>query len=1238
MKTMTTALPLKLFLAAAAMLPFEARAEGEEDNQRRPITIIAVGGANGDDSSPTLTALRTRLSSLDEQSGIVIFTGNYGGAELPAEDEEGRAQIEKAVLAHFEATADFVQRGGRVYYLPGHQDFAGGGTQAVSRLRALLNRRYRTLAPRGEAEKRERDVMPQAACGDLTLLELNDDVGLLLVNSQWWMQEHVEDPDHNEGCEVKSRATFRTQFSAALNDYRGRRLIVAMHHPLRSYGELGGEFTGSAHLSPFPIAGSVYVWARQGGLVSQHFSHPLVRSYVDYALERARTFGAFIFVSGHDANLQWVTVKNQTQLISGASGRSARPTVNAIEGDFAAPVPGWVELDLDASGSGDAKFISADPGAHVLFQKTLPNPQAISPDQEAPPAPMPTGPVKATYSKDTYFQLGSVLRFLVGGLYTHAYALEVPYEILDLSTEQGGLVPFRASGGFQTNSLRLRDPDGGEWIVRSVTKDATRFLGYPLSRFKPLVEVMEHGMTANHPEAALAMPRLSRAIGVLHLEPRLMYLPDQEGLGKFRGYMKNEVVLLERRPNPPDRGTLPEALTGDPTGAGETKFKSTEDMLEKQSENPARHRLDQEKMLRVRLLDHFVGDADRHAGQWRFAVNEDADGVKVYQPIARDRDQAFSNYDGVGLAIARTAVPSLRTLQPFNDHYGNLTWLRFGARNIDPVLLNQIGHQRWMEIAAEVKGALTDTVIDEALATWHAEAYELHGRQIAGHLKVRRDKLLEMAEVFFLAINQNAEVLGSENDDLVEVAYQGGGTVRVSVRPRGDKEAAPWFDRVYEKKSTEEIRIYAREGSDELRVHGTPHKEIGIRFVGGQGADTVTSSGERVDARAILLYDSPDGATIEPSILVGDERSTLAHFNQYDPSENHEPDTGAFIPDLIFNPDDGVFIGGRYTHVVHGYKVHPFAAQHEIGAAFATATLGAEADYRGLFPRSAKLLDQEIKLLVRTPTTTRNFFGFTNAYVEPSDDRDYYRVRQANYAARYGLSGTWDHDRARIGVEGVGQALVTEATPGRFVTLSPDVKPDALGARYFVGARIYAETNTYDNQHLPHRGIALLGSVEGRMDVVRPSAVSANFKIAAGTAIPLDNALRFVILSRASLEAIVGDYPFYFAPAIRATQLRGYQDEQLAGEVAFVHSTDLRIEIVKIKAGLPSAIGVKLSVDHGRVFGPSIGGRNYHLNYGGGVWWSILNTIGLSANYYRGVEGGSRFSLSFGSLFEPSQL
>ncbi len=374
----------------------------------------------------------------------------------------------------------------------------------------------------------------------------------------------------NEGCDIKNRAAFGMFLKNHLNAYRGRRLIIASHLPVRSYGPLGGSFTAAAHLSPLPVIGTAWVLARAAGLVPQYANHPLVRAYTDMLFEETQRNGEYVIASGHDESLQLMHVREQTQIIAGTSGRTATPTVDANKDDFASPTPGWAELEVQPSGAGQISLYAGEGEAKIVFQSALPAPRPRFGEPAATIPPMPAPPVMATYTTQTVWQMPGAMRFFAGSFYSRTYALKLPYELLDLTTEQGGLTPHALGGGMQTNSLKFKDPNGAEWVARRVMKESARVLPWPQNQASILNRLVDHGYTGTHPEAALALTPLSRAFGVLHPEPRLLYLPDQAALDPFRGYIENEVVSFEEKPKEPREGVLPETIAGPPSEFGKT--------------------------------------------------------------------------------------------------------------------------------------------------------------------------------------------------------------------------------------------------------------------------------------------------------------------------------------------------------------------------------------------------------------------------------------------------------------------------------------------------------------------------------------------------------------------------------------------------------------------------------------------------------------------------------------------
>lgn len=104
--------------------------------------------------------------------------------------------------------------------------------------------------------------------------------------------------------------------------------------------------------------------------------------------------------------------------------------------------------------------------------------------------------------------------------------------------------------------------------------------------------------------------------------------------------------------------------------------------LEKDNDN----RVDAVEFLKARLLDLMIGDWDRHYDQWLWAGYKE-DGLTVYKPIPRDRDQAFSLYDGLLPMIAGRAITQI---EGYGKDYPKIYNLSFNGRYLDRRILPMV--------------------------------------------------------------------------------------------------------------------------------------------------------------------------------------------------------------------------------------------------------------------------------------------------------------------------------------------------------------------------------------------------------------------------------------------------------------------------------------------------------------------------------------------------------------------
>eukprot|EP01035_Chromulina_nebulosa_P014882 gene14882-19693_t len=219
----------------------------------------------------------------------------------------------------------------------------------------------------------------------------------------------------------------------------------------------------------------------------------------------------------------------------------------------------------------------------------------------------------------SYDSVSNTHRFFLGSSYRKLWAAPVKMKVIYLRQEKGGLQILQKGGGLQTQSLRLRDSAGNEWVLRTVQKYPERNMPANL-RATVAKDILQDQVVTAHPFSSLTVPPLATALGIPHANPQIVYVPDDTALGIYQKDFANAVFLLEER-EPLD------AERTDNTAKAQRKLEEDNDVS-----------VDEKIVLRARLLDMLLGDWDRHEDQWRWDRKKEEKTV-VYTPIPRDRDQ-----------------------------------------------------------------------------------------------------------------------------------------------------------------------------------------------------------------------------------------------------------------------------------------------------------------------------------------------------------------------------------------------------------------------------------------------------------------------------------------------------------------------------------------------------------------------------------------------------------------------
>lgn len=791
------------------------------------------------------------------------------------------------------------------------------------------------------------------------------------------------------------------------------------------------------------------------------------------------------------------------------------------------------------------------------------------------------------------FARGGLHRFLLGDNYRSLWTTPIRVPVLDLEAEAGGLTPLQRGGGLQTRSLRLRGGDGAQYVFRVLEKDPSRVLPAEL-RGTFVDDLLRDQMSAMHPGGALVVPPILEAAGVLHVVPRLMVMPDDPRLGEFRAEFGGHLGTLELRPTEGDDES--EAF------AAASGIVSTADLIEAQWRRPW-IRVDSRAFLTARLLDLFLGDWDRHEGQWRWALVSDAQGER-YLPIPRDRDQVFARYGGLLLDFGREVAPQLLK---FSDRYGPPEATTWNGRNLDRRLLVDLERPVWDSVARAIRAAVTDEVLDSAISRLPVEYQARDGASLRETLRRRRDRLPEAADRLYRFLARQVRIQGGERDDVVTVNRLDAGRTEVQIARR---EGTVWFHRVFDPSETREIQLDLRGGDDVVVIRGGRGGPL-IRAIGGSGADTLADSSA---GRRSRFYDIGDR-----TVVVGGRLDRRRYIQPADTSAAALPerDWGArtmSFPRVTGSSDLGLTFGFTQRRLGYGFRRQPYATSLALGLDYSLGRASARTTLDARWRHTGRDMYTTLDLLA-SGIETLQFHGFGNGTVRTDVDTDFYRVWEEVFEVSpgvgFGLEGRkWLRLRLR--------ARHTVTDPDEPVNrdgLIGQVRPLGLGDFGQLGLSGEAQWDSRDYPLLPTRGVRLW--VETNWYPVTWSRADGAFgsveALAAAFVSPgAQDWLTFAF--RVGGRQVWGDYPYHEAAFLGGNRtLRGYHQNRFAGDASLHGTTEIRLRLARPVVLVPGEFGVFGLADAGRVYSDFDTSDRWHTDAGGGVWYGVLNRAGVLA-------------------------
>ncbi|WP_417363953.1 metallophosphoesterase [Galbibacter sp.] len=1174
--------------------------------------------------SDALTIFQNAVSK-STKNDVVLFLGdNIYPNGLPEVGEPGRADAEFQLNTQLSAVKDAKAQ---VMFIPGNHDWYSGGIPGLERQEEFIE----------SVIQQKKVFLPSDACG-LEDVDISESVHLIIIDSEWFLEDWDKHPTVNDDCEIKTRKKFYEEFEGMLKKNEGKTVIVAIHHPLNTYGTHGGYFSADKHLFPFqnkvplPVIGSLITQVRKTGGVSvqdiQNQRYKVLRDRLEAIAMVAPA--NVIFTSGHDHSMQYIENDNYKQLIAG-SGSKESPTKLTGDALFVSGKQGYATLDVFKDGSVWARFYTARNGQPNLeFQKE------VYPTQEDQyvddfPKEYPQHVMSSIYPTDETIKSKGYQKFW-GEHYRELYGTQIKARVALLDTLYGGLTPVRKGGGHQTRTLRLEDPQGREYNMRAVKKSAVQFLQKvvlkdhklsidDLSETLPESLLMDY-YTASYPYAAYPVSELSKAVELYHTNPELFYIPKQQRLGKYNAEYGDELYLIEERPAKEHQNVASFGNAED--------IESTDDLfkkLRKDEENV----LDENAYIRARLFDMLIGDWDRHGDQWRWAEFKGEEQT-VYRSIPRDRDQAFADFDGSFLAVVRALMAPAKMLQPYGPEIDHLRWINTEPLPMDRALIRNSDQEDWVREAKFIQYHLTEQVIDQAFMTVPAEVREETMKKVKPLLMQRLDGLVTTAKDYYKLVDKVAILHATDKDDYIEVIRSGPKETRVVIRriKKGEK-ADLIVDKTYHKDVTKELWIYGLDDKDVFEVKGQGKQPILVRLIGGQNRDTYKIR----YGKKVRFYDFKSKDNIVELNNGGTKRFTDKYDNNIFTFGKSNYSTYTLLPSLGYNADAGFIAGVNYAITNYGFERNPFSSKHSLGVNFHFATSGIELKYDGESSGIFHKLNLAYGLKYNSPTYARNFFGFGNQTTNLEDDlgKDYYRTNWSNLRGYLGLVKRSEYGGV-LSAKAIFEGAQVEDTQNRYITT---FNPDAsfFDWHYFATAEIGFEYESYDIPVNPSRGMYFKTTLGYTLNLSGSNTSFAYLNPQITFYNPLSQNHRWVLKTNVQSQLNFGDdFEFYQAPYLGGNSgLRGYRINRFTGNKSLVFNGDIRHTFNAFKTPiLPVNLGVYGGVDLGRVWVKDEDSKQWHNSVGGGVFVVASELVNLDLSYFNSKEG-NRFTLGFRASF-----
>jgi len=199
--------------------------------------FIGDGGqTNFNQIESNFSILKDELSKSNKNTTVLFLGDNIYEHGMPKKNHPDRKIAEQILDAQITLVDDFK---GQTIFIPGNHDYYSDGILGLEREANYITKKLN-----------DKDAfLPKNGC-PIKKVEISDNIVLIVVDSQWFLEDWDNNPTMNDNCDISTREGFFDEFESLLKKNENKTVLISLHHPMFSNGSHGGQFSLKQQLYP----------------------------------------------------------------------------------------------------------------------------------------------------------------------------------------------------------------------------------------------------------------------------------------------------------------------------------------------------------------------------------------------------------------------------------------------------------------------------------------------------------------------------------------------------------------------------------------------------------------------------------------------------------------------------------------------------------------------------------------------------------------------------------------------------------------------------------------------------------------------------------------------------------------------------------------------------------------------------------------------------------------------------